>query len=310
MPTNKTVLVTGSTGFVGSHLVRRLVQKKYTVHILVRNKSNTHRIQDILENITIHECDLLDKKKLFQIISTIQPNVIFHLATGGLYNGEEKSAQEQFETNTIGTVNLLEACRSVSYMCFVNTGSSSEYGKKQFKMKESDSCFPESSYAISKLAATHFCIKEFKTYQKPVVTLRLFSPFGLHDDSRRLIPYIISEGKKNKELNLHDRNAVRDYIYIDDVVSACLSCIKNVKKISGEIINIGSGKQTTIESVVKQILGILHSRSTITWNSERQKRFESGVWQADIRKAKALLQWKPKYSLQNALRQTIKNFYE
>ncbi|HEX8965187.1 MAG TPA: NAD-dependent epimerase/dehydratase family protein [Patescibacteria group bacterium] len=301
----KIALVTGATGFVGSHLVKRLINEKYTVHVLVRESSDTSKIKDVLPKVYVHIVSLEDKQKLTESVSKIKPAYIFHLATNGLFSGIEKPFKEILKTNVLGTINLIEACNNIPYKCFVNTGSSSEYGEKEKIMTETDVCFPQSSYALSKLTATLFCVKTAKENKKPIVTLRLFSPFGANDDNRRLIPYVIQNAKENKPISLSSPDSVRDYIYIKDVVDAYLACIKNAKKISGEIINIGSGKEYSIKEIVAAITSLTNSKSKIAWNSNKNKRFESTHWQANIRKAKKLLDWTPKYSFKQGLKEIM-----
>lgn len=291
----QTVLVTGATGFVGSHLVRRLVNEKCNVHCILRPRSSLHRIKDQLTHITIHHGDLLDEKSLKKIVEQIQPTFIFHLATVGIYGGVESDPQVVFDTNTKGTINLVNACTDIPYACFVNTGSSSEYGKKTKPMSEDDVCFPESVYAISKLAATLYCKSYAQLHKKRLVTLRLFSPYGKDDSPRRLIPYVLTHSL----VQLGNKHAVRDYIYIEDVVDAYIACMRRYQFLSSEIINIGSGKERSVEEVVSTILSLVQNKK-VMWE-KNIVQYESPMWQADIRKAWRLLKWKPKYQFKEGI---------
>lgn len=309
-------VVTGATGFVGANIVRALVKRDFEVHILIRKQSNLWRIQDILSQITPHRVDLLEEKLLQKTMRSIQPEVIFHLANAPLYQGIHSLQKEYINTNIVGTINLLDACDTIPYKCFINTGSSAEYGTKVKPMRENDFCHPLSLYAITKLASTNYASFTGKIENKPVITFRLFSPYGPYDDPKRLITEVIYNALENKPIHLSDPNVVRDYIYIEDVIHAYLLAIKKAEKYNGEIFNIGSGKQTSIDEVVKTIIKVTNSTSKIKWGALKGRLFESKAWQADIEKTKESLHWVPSYSFLKGINETISwftrnlNFYK
>lgn len=302
---NKNIFVTGATGFVGSNLVKRLIRENYNVHISYRKTSNLWRIRSVFDKLYSYEVDLLVKDTLHRVIKKINPNIIFHLANVGIYGGIESSPEKVANGNFIATANLISACNDVPYECFINTGSSSEYGPRNSVMHEGDTCNPQSIYAITKLAATLYAQMQAKVHGKPIVTLRLFSPYGPYDEKRRLIPYAITQSLQGKPLCLVKPNFVRDYIFIDDVVDAYLLCINN-QKIFGEIINIGFGKQETVSRVIDAILDITKTKSIVSWNNTVQPRYESSTWIADITKAKKLLGLSPKTTFEEGIIKTIK----
>ena len=307
------VLVTGATGFVGSNITRRLVSEGYETHILLRDTSNTWRIDDVLPGLNRHFVDITDKKKLRKILRGLQPDYIFHLANVGVYGGFEKHPADVMNVNLIGLINLLEASESIDYKCFINTGSSSEYGDKSSTMVENDFCQPQSAYAVSKLTSTLYSQREAWYKEKPIVNLRLFTPFGPFDNTDRLIPYIINGCLRNKKIKLGTPKTVRDYIYIEDVVDAYINIMHIAKKPTGEVINIGSGKQSKTEEIVKKIISLTNTDLEIEWNSKIKPRYESRSWRASIEKAEKLIQWTPKTSLEEGLRKTIewyRNFYQ
>ncbi|MDQ1254427.1 MAG: GDP-L-fucose synthase [Euryarchaeota archaeon] len=299
------VLVTGATGFIGSNLVRRLVSEEYEVHILTRKNSDKWRIADILPDLSDHYVDLLEEKNLKQVVEQIEPDVVFHLATLGIYGGVHSPEREVLQTNIFGTVNLINACQDIKYKCFVNTGSSSEYGLKSYAMKETDVCEPINVYGISKCASTLYGRFIAKTNNKPIIGLRLFSPFGPYDDSRRLIPYAVVNALQNKQLNLANANAVRDYIFIDDVVDLYLKSIEIASKFVGEVYNVGRGSNVSVDYVVKKILEIADSRSPIKWNSFAGRDHDYEKWEADIGKISRDFNWQPKYNIDEGIRKTI-----
>lgn len=278
------VLVTGATGFVGACLTRRLVMAGYDVHIFTRKQSNRWRILDILNLLDEHEVDLRDFATLQKKVTDIKPNIIYHLATYGGFVFQQDT-RSIIESNFIGTVNLLRACEKVGFDYFVNTGSSSEYGFKQNPMSEMDIPEPVGDYGISKCAATFFCQSEAIQKRLPIVTLRLFSPYGYWDDSKRLIPYVIKSVLRGNPPKLSTPNSVRDYIFIEDILDFYQKIVTRKSSIGG-IFNIGSGCQHSIGEVVSLITKFIGNNVKPIWGEFKHQRSEPTTWVADITKSK------------------------
>jgi nucleoside-diphosphate-sugar epimerase len=297
---NRRYLVTGSTGFVGASIVRRLVCKKEDVNIIVRNKKLNWRLKDISSNLNIYECDLLSKN-LDKVIDEIKPTHIFHLAAYGSLP-KESEIKNLIDVNLKGTINLVNAIKKNPFEIFVNTGSSSEYGNKEKAMKESDIAEPVNDYGITKLAATLFCQKESIRYSLPIVTFRLFSVYGPYEAKTRLIPSVIYSALKNEPIEVGNSKHVRDFIYIDDVVDAYLRS-SNIKIKQGDIFNLGTGKQYSVEDVVNYVLNLSKSKSKVFWGKiKKQKRQDEPIkWQANISKLESVLRWKPEHDLKSGL---------
>ena len=296
------VLITGATGFVGSCLARRLLREGHNVHVFIRKESNTWRLEDIRKNITEHRVDLRDAALVDETVGKIMPQVIYHLATYGGFAGQ-KDATSILESNFLGTVNLLRACEQTGFDYFVNTGSSSEYGIKSKPMEELDILEPLEAYGVSKSASTLFCQSEGTAKKLPIVTLRLFSPFGPWDDQKRLIPYLIKSILRGEAPKLSTPESVRDYIFIDDVLDAYTAVVEQT--FYGEIFNIGSGTQHTIGAVVAATRGILQKGPEPVWGSVQKLRPEPAVWVANVDKARQKFKWKPSATLKGGLEQTI-----
>ena len=302
----KRVLITGATGFVGSNLVRMALKEGSDVHIITRTKSDKWRIDDVSTYITDYNSDLLDYKRLDDIVSIIRPDIIYHTATyGGKPNQRETIRIVQ--TNLIGTINLIKACMKFSFDLFVNTGSSSEYGIKEKPMMEEDLLEPVNDYGVSKSAATQYCRAIAKTEELPIVTLRLFSPYGSYEGSTRLIPSVILSCLRRNKPRISSPNFVRDFVHIKDVLDAYEKLI-DIPQLSGEILNIGSGKQCTIEEVANKIIELLGNCVELETGMAQRWPNEPKKWEADISKANDILAWKPKYDLENGLAETISWF--
>ena len=172
------ILVTGAAGFVGSHLTRRLVKEGYDVNIIIRSSTDLQRIKDILPNLNCYTGDLSDFSGLSNIVKKIEPMGVFHLAASMMMSGVTAAPEEVIRSNFLGTVNLVNAVSEINYRFFINTGSSLEYGVKKSAVKESEPCEPLELYSITKLAGTFYCKTVAKAKNKPIITFRLFTPYG------------------------------------------------------------------------------------------------------------------------------------
>ena len=302
----KKVFITGATGLVGSHLARRLLADNWAVHALTRPSSDTWRLQDILPRLNIHVGDLRDRSALEKIIVEIQPQGIFHLAVSNMASGVMAPNQDVVADNLLGTVNLIDAADKVDYDFFINTGSFLEYGVKTGPVKESDKPEPPELYSITKLAAEQYAHLTAKSKRKPIVTLRLFTPYGPAVQPGRLIYEIVTKALKNEDIILSSPNVSRDFIYVQDVVSAYQAAAERARDWLGETFNVGSGVSTTIGEVVDFMLKETQSTSKVQWGSHQGAVYDSDFWQADMTKIRNSLEWKPKYSLEAGLLETIK----
>ncbi|MFH0820044.1 MAG: NAD(P)-dependent oxidoreductase [bacterium] len=304
MSPRKKILVTGATGFVGANLVNRLVKENFEVHVIIRKDSNKWRLGD-LEDLEEHRIDLLDFENLEKTVEKIKPEIIFHLAAVSVFSGIESDEDQLIKTNLFGAINLIRATRPINYQCFINTGSGAEYGLNNEIRKETDLCQPVSVYGIAKLAATQYASLEAKRYNKPILTLRLFSPYGPYDNQKRLISDNIIKALQNQNLELANPDAVRDYIYIDDVIDLYLKTISRVNDFKGEVFNVGSGNQSTSKEVIDKIIKITDSQSKDWWDKISSSPWDTKVWQADISKTRTAFDWRPKHNLEEGLKKTI-----
>lgn len=296
------ILVTGATGFVGACVARRLVLSGHEVHVTTRVDSNCWRLSGLLNDLRLHYCDLRDEEKVTGLVLQSRPEAIFHMATYGGYSVQQDSLTT-FQTNFLGTMNLVRACEKIDYTCFINTGSSSEYGLKSHPMAEIDLLEPRGDYGVTKAATTLFCRSEAMTKGLPIATFRIFSPYGPWDDPKRMIPYVISCKLQGVAPRLSNPAFIRDYIHIDDVVAAYEAALA-VPITPGEILNIGSGVQHSLGEVVGSIDELLPNDPPL-WGATEAKRDEPTCWVADITRARATLRWQPGVELRTGLRDTV-----
>jgi len=306
---NKKVLITGAAGFIGANLVRKFIQLNAGVHILVRSSSDKWRIEDILKDVKGHCVDLMDYEALEKAVSGIKPDIIIHTAVYGGYIFQ-KDINKIMQANIIGTVNLLNACSKRGFELFINTGTSSEYGRKNSPIKEDDALEATGSYGISKAAASLYCQTVARSKGRPIITLRLFSPYGYYEESARLIPSVIISCLRDENPRVSSPEPVRDFVFIEDVADAYVRAIGAAEKAAGEIFNIGYGRQYSVGEVVAKIIKVMGNDVKPEWGSVQKRADEPGIWQADVSKAKNILGWEPGHSLDEGLAKSIAWFRE
>lgn len=308
--TNKKVLITGGAGFIGANFVYKFLELGYQVFVFERKETNLWRIKNIKNKIKLCSPNLLDYNKTEKIIFKIKPNIVVHLAAYGAYQKTQQEIEATVNTNLIGSINLINACNKVGVDCFINTGSSSEYGIKQKPMKEDDLLEADNLYAITKAGVTMYCQMMARKFNFPVAIVRPFAVYGYFEEKERLIPTIIKSCLKNKNIELSRPNSVRDFIFIDDLISGYLAIIKNIEKIKGHIFNLGSGRQYKIKDVAELIKNITQSKSKTIYGKIKIAQTEPKNWAANIFKAKKMLKWQIKYNLEQGLKKNIAWFKE
>ena len=256
------ILLTGSEGFIGSHLVEKLVKNGHELTCLVLyNSFNSwgwlDKIDDkIKKNIKIITGDIRDE---FLVKSLIKKNtdVVINLAALIGIPYSYRSPKSYFETNSIGILNILNSSINSNVKKIIHTSTSEVYGTpKYIPIDESHLVSAQSPYAASKIAADQIALSYNKSFNLPVTILRPFNTFGPRQSLRAIIPTIVTQLIKNKVLKLGSLYPTRDLTFVDDTVDAFVSTL-NKKKDIGEIINIGSGFEISVKDLVSQISKIM-----------------------------------------------------
>lgn len=303
--TPSVALVTGATGFVGSHLVRRLIREGFDVHVIHRPQSNFHRLVEVAPQLHRHEVSLADGPGLSGLVRSIRPDHIFHLAAATVVAGATGSDAELVNVNLVGTVNLIEACDDVDYAGFVTTGDSFEYTASIHPLREEEICRPDTLHGITKLSATLFAQGFARARSRPIVTLRLFSTYGPHDNPRRLVPRVIAGALSNSPIQLSRRDISRDWVYVDDVVELYLEAARRAAELRGEVFNAGSGTAVTIGEITDTLLRLTDSAAEARWGIFPAPPHDATPWIASTARTFGAFDWRPKTSLEAGLRATI-----
>lgn len=307
---SKIILVTGAAGFIGSHLTRRLLEEGAEVHILLRKDTDQFRIQDFLEYLTIWYGDLKDFQRICSCIRGSRPQIIFHLASIRNVNRTPELIEPMIDINIKGTLNLLRGVieEQIALECFVNTGSSEEYGDGPVPFVEDQREIPVSPYSASKVAATYFCQMIHKSMGLPVITLRPFLTYGPDQDTDMFIPSLIQHCLEGKDFPMTEGDQTREFNYVDDIVEAFLlaACCPQA---AGEVINIGNGIEYRIKDVAEKILYMMGNPIKLLIGDLPKRPGEAKHFFCTNEKAREILEWSPKVNLNNGLERTI-NWYK
>jgi nucleoside-diphosphate-sugar epimerase len=302
------VLVTGGTGFIGSHIAPKLVQDGYDVYVLERYVTGRYELGKSREIKTVFG-DLRDAFKIRKIIRDIQPDKVIHTAAISPVSYSYDHPQEVIETNLIGTVNLAESClhECPNFKHFLFGSTSETYGNGPIPKTEETLQNPNSPYAVSKLTSEKYLKYLDLAFDFPVTILRNFNTYGRTDNTHFVVERIITQMLTKQTVNLGDPKTVRDLVYIDDHVGAYTTCLENPKAI-GETFNFCTGKGISIKQLADLIAEIIGFKGEIFWGTIPERPLDIQELVGDFSKANRLLGWKPQYQLKEGLKRTI-NFW-
>jgi nucleoside-diphosphate-sugar epimerase len=278
-----------------------LLRRGHAVHVLLRDPARAWRLASVRHRLHVHRGDLLDAAGTRAVVQTVRPQVVLHLAAHGAYE-KQSDARAILQTNILGTYNLLEAAADHGVELFVSTGSSSEYGFKAEPMCETDRVEPNSFYAVAKAAQTHLCSLLSRRAAMATVTFRLFSVYGPWEEPTRLVPTLIRRARAGLPLEMVAPETARDFVYVEDVLRALLD-FAPLAGLRGEVINLGSARQTTLREFVAAVTALFGGRSEVRWGAMAPRHWDTERWSADASKAARLLGWAPRWGLPQGLRQ-------
>jgi nucleoside-diphosphate-sugar epimerase len=300
------VLVTGTTGFVGSNLVPRLIDSGYDVYSLERYVTGRYVLGQRREVKTVFG-DLRDGYAIKRIIREVRPSIVIHLAAISPVSYSYDHPQEVIETNLLGSVNLAEAClhEVVNFKQFLFSSTSETYGNGPSPKTEETPQNPNSPYAVSKVTTEKYLLYMRSAYDFPLTILRNFNTYGRENNSHFVVERIISQMLTDKKVELGDPTPIRDLVFIDDHVNAYLSCLDNPKAV-GEIFNFGTGIGTSIKQLADLVAHLTNFQGEVFWNTIPERPLDIKVLLGNYKKAERIVGWRPRFTLEDGLRQTIK----
>ena len=307
----KKILVTGSEGFIGSHLVELLVKKNYQVKALVfYNFTNSNGWLDYIDlkikkKIEIVKGDIRDSNFIEKISKNIDCIINLAALIGIPYS--YIAPNSYLETNVSGLLNILNASNNNKIKKIIHTSTSEVYGSGlYFPMDEKHPIQPQSPYAASKAAADHLATSYYKSFNTPVTILRPFNVFGPRQSNRAVIPTIINQlrNKQQKKIYIGNTNTIREFNYVFDTISAFEMAIKN-NMIMGKTINIGNGYDKSIREIINYLKTISKTNKELKIDNQRLRNIKSEVQRLKSKNllAKKYLKWKSRHN-------RFKSFYK
>jgi len=300
------ILVTGATGFIGGRLLERLIEDgSHDLYSLQRYVTGRY-VLGADHGVKTVFCDLRDHFAVRAAIREVQPEIVFHLAAISPVSYSYDHPNEVIEANLIGTVNLAEAClREVSHFKhFLFASTSETYGNGPTPKTEETPQNPNSPYSVSKHAAEKYVLYMFDAYKFPATVLRPFNTYGRRDNTHFLVERMLVQMLRGNVVRLGDPTPERDLLYLEDHVDAYLVCMANPKAI-GQAFNFATGEKITVRDLAEKMRTLTGFREQILWDTIPRRPLDIHILYGNSAKAKSVLGWTPKYTLDEGLRLTI-----
>jgi len=315
---NKKVLITGGLGMIGSSLAHALVRQN--VHVTILDSTlepfgaNLFNITDIADKVTVCSCDIRDTSAVASLIK--EADVIFNLAGQVSHNDSLHNPVDDASINYMGHLNVLETVRKHNPRAVVvHAGSRLQYGKtEKLPVHEGHPMRPLTPYALHKMAAEQMYLYYHRRFGIPVVLFRIANPYGPRGQMKHskycIVNWFIRQAMENKMITVFgEGEQLRDYIYIDDLVSAMLMAAQSPSAY-GEVFNLGSGVETSFRSMAEVIVRVVGKGvvTSVPW-PKSYINVDTGNFVADISKIKACTQWRPQVELAEGVLMTC-HYYE
>lgn len=305
-------MVTGAGGFIGSHLTAALAKAGARVTALLHYDSRPHwgnlefLPREILERIEITGGDIADPHGVREWVK--DKDIVFHLGALISIPYSYIAPAAYYQTNAMGTLNVLEACRRAGTPRIVHTSTSEVYGTAQtVPISETHPLCAQSPYAASKIAADKAAESYHRSFDLPVVTVRPFNTYGPRQSARAVVPTIVSQVLSDSaDIHLGSLDPRRDLTYAPDTARG-LMLAGVIPGAEGETINLGAGSDVSIGELVEMVFEAAGIRKNIICDPQRVRPAASEVMRllSDNRKARDLLGWTPETSLPDGLRETV-----
>ena len=293
------ILVIGSSGYVGSNLIKRLSHDNSNIYGIQRSDKN------ILDaNVQIRNCDIRNFEKLNKIINDINPAYIFHMAGNTSRSISLDTLDEIIDVNLVGTLNVLKSCSGLNALkSLVVFGTSEEYGNANDAYREELKEDPISPYSFSKTASYYLCKLFYNMCGVPFIFLRPSLIYGPGQPDTMFIPSLISALKENREFKMTAGEQSRNFIYIGDAIECAIRAATSENCIA-EIINIGNENAKIID-IARSISTMMGKAHLIKPGEIDYRENEIMNYKLDCTKMHQRLNWKPQVCLKDGLKKTI-----
>lgn len=313
------ILVTGSTGFIGSRLVEALRERGHDVHELVRYIAGGR--YDYYGRATTHFADMRDPDSVAAACLAAAPEVIIHLAAESAVSYSFERARDVFEVNTLGTVAMANVALALHPRLFIHASTSEVYGNQpadNFPTSESSRLNATSPYAAAKIAAEEYLRVMFLAKGLPVLIMRPFNTYGrgLIGNSHFVVERAITQALQDGRISLHNSKPYREFMFRDDHVSAYVAAIRMVDDesdiLAGETLNICTGETYSIADmagvVAMEVLKQTGREISVSFSEEPDRPHDIHKLHGDNSRTKELLGWTPQHSLTSGMSLAVKEW--
>lgn len=294
------ILITGASGFLGAHLVRRLSQESVEVGLLVRPESKFWRLEPLPENATLLKGGLADLPQA--AIQSFTPDAVVHAAWHGVTN-QHRNDLTQISQNLLPTIELARICAEAGCKTFVGLGSQAEYGPLNKKISETDLPEPTTLYGATKLAACHLTRQVCSQFEMRWAWLRVFSTYGPMEDLSWMVPYLIRALLKGERPKLTACEQRWDYLFGSDAAEAIWSVIRTPGATGA--FNLGSGRADSLRRIVETLRDAINPELALGIGEVPYRPDQVMHLEADISRLTGATGWKPATSLEEGMRQTV-----
>ena len=305
----KRVVVTGAAGFIGSHLAERLVELGATTRAFVRyNSAGTWGWlgrSPLKDELAVEAGDVADYDSVRRAVANA--DTVFHLAALIAIPYSYHAPESYVRTNVTGTLNVLRAAREAGVRLVVHTSTSEVYGTALYvPMDEAHPLQAQSPYSATKIGADKLAEAFHLSFDLPVVTVRPFNTYGPRQSARAVVPTIVSQCLSGDTVRLGDTSPTRDFNYVADTVDGFV-CAAESPDAAGSVVNLGTGKETSIGDLVRKVSDLVGHPAGIIAEPQRVRPEGSEVQRlcASNERARAMLGWEPRHTLDEGLRLTI-----
>ena len=294
-------LLTGATGFFGSHLTRLLRQRGHEVSVLMRAESNPWRISDLLPDINVIHGELQDLASIQQSIIDFRPEAVLHLAWQGV---PSRFRNDRIQCENIGpAAQLMSMAQQAGCRTWIGFGSQAEYGPKQGAIRESEPAAPTSLYGMAKLATMEMSRAVASVLDMRWVWIRVFSLYGPADEPSWMLPSIIQQLLRREVPALTAGTQVWDYLYVEEAAKA-VALVMEMPTAEG-LFNLGSGNARPLRQIVEEVRDVIDPSLSLKFGEVPFRSDQVMHLEADITRLQEAIAWRPETDFATGLRTTV-----
>lgn len=304
----KRILVTGGGGFIGSHLLTRLLDSGAEVTVAEVSVEPPWRLAEFSGAYLLAAADIADKDAISAVLASVQPHAVVHLAAYGV-DSAMQDVSDAACVNVLGMANVLSAMKASGCKRIVALGSSSEYGNHDGTISEDTPLRPENIYGSTKAAATTIAHQYAPQHDIGIVTLRPFGVYGEAEPPHKLFCHAILKMLRGEDLELTACKQQRDYCYAGDIADAIVLSLEQ-ESLRNNIFNLGSGETHTLYHYIEELRSLIAPSSQVIYGALAYRKHEIWAPAPDTRRARERLGWQSAHDLQTGLKKTVAWFRE